>query len=149
MESMSSELLRDALKGEAVLVDEGATQALGAELAAVLPVDATVLLEGPLGAGKTCLVRGLLRAMGFEGSVKSPTFVLMVEYDLGVRVVHADFYRLATAAGTEIEEELGEALCLIEWPDRLEALVDPERCWRVSLTIVGDHRTARVRPPVG
>lgn len=129
------------------LPDEEATRRLGADLARLLKPGDTVLLSGPLGAGKSCLVRGLLQAWGHPGPVPSPTFNLMVVYELGQRVVHADFYRLASAVGTGIEDELGEAVCLIEWPDRMQGLVDPTECWQVDLAIEGDHRVARVTLP--
>ena len=57
------------------LADPAATEALGARLAALLPPAALVYLRGPLGAGKTCLVRGLLRALGHSGTVRSPRSV--------------------------------------------------------------------------
>ena len=116
-------------------------------MAAKVQPGESVLLEGPLGAGKSCLVRGFLAALGHVGSAPSPTFSLMVVYELPRRVVHADFYRLANALGTGIEDELGEATCLIEWPDRLHGMVNPSACWRVELQIEGDHRKARVMPP--
>lgn len=95
--------------------------ALGAELATAIGPPAVVALEGPLGAGKTTLVRGWLRALGHAGPVRSPTYTLLETYVLaGVRVHHLDLYRLADPEELEfigVRDLAGEdALWLIEWP---------------------------------
>ncbi|MDX1606983.1 MAG: tRNA (adenosine(37)-N6)-threonylcarbamoyltransferase complex ATPase subunit type 1 TsaE [Candidatus Competibacterales bacterium] len=104
------------------LPDTAATEALGAALAARLPVPALVGLRGDLGAGKTTLVRGLLRALGHQGAVKSPTYTLVEPYELaGQRVLHCDLYRLGDPEELEylgLREEFGQALVLVEWPER-------------------------------
>lgn len=107
---------------ERVLADEAATTALGAQLAE-LPAGGLVHLQGPLGAGKTTLVRGMLRALGHQGSVRSPTYTLVEPYQVGaVAVAHLDLYRLGDPE--ELEElgirdyfEAGTWL-LVEWPER-------------------------------
>lgn len=139
-------MLEQACDGGVLLSNEDDTARLGAELAHALAPDDTVLLSGQLGAGKTTLVRGLLRELGFEGGVRSPTFTLMQVYELGTRVVHADLYRVASSAGVGLEDELGASLCLIEWPDRLKG-VDESGCWTVDLQFDADHRRATVTRP--
>ncbi len=106
-----------------VLPDEAATLALGRELASVLPKTALVLLHGDLGAGKTTLVRGILRGRAFEGSVKSPTYTLLEPYDLpSGAVYHFDFYRINDSEELDFigfDELLqGPGLKLVEWPQR-------------------------------
>lgn len=102
------------------LPDSDATEALGARLAVLLPKTGVVYLSGDLGAGKTTLVRGLLRALGYTGTVRSPTYTLVESYTIDRRqVVHCDLYRLATAAEWEelgLRETADNALLLVEWP---------------------------------
>jgi len=100
-----------------------ATEALGARLAPVIAPGCIVYLSGDLGAGKTTLVRGLLRALGRQGPIKSPTFTLVETYTTGaLRLIHLDLYRLADAEELEfigLRDFLdGEAILLIEWPER-------------------------------
>jgi tRNA threonylcarbamoyladenosine biosynthesis protein TsaE len=109
--------------GEATLADAAATEACGARLAGCCEAGLLVFLQGELGAGKTTLVRGLLRALGYAGPVKSPTYTLVESYRLrGLAVHHLDLYRLGDAEELEwlgIRDLLaGDALCLIEWPER-------------------------------
>lgn len=94
---------------------------LGAALSNILPKRCLLFLHGDLGAGKTTLVRGLLRAVGYEGSVKSPTYSLVEEYNLADRsVFHFDLYRLRDPEELEwigMNDYLQQpALCCIEWP---------------------------------
>jgi tRNA threonylcarbamoyladenosine biosynthesis protein TsaE len=105
------------------LADEAATEAFGARLATVLVPGMVVYLRGGLGAGKTTLCRGLLRAWGHRGAVKSPTYTLVEPYVLDSwRVCHFDLYRLLEPRELEdlgIRDYLdGEAVLLIEWPER-------------------------------
>jgi tRNA threonylcarbamoyladenosine biosynthesis protein TsaE len=103
-----------------------ATEALGARFARALPGDAlplVVYLRGELGAGKTTFARGLLRALGVRGAVRSPSYTLLEQYPLARgSALHMDLYRLADEAEFE---QLGSrdyfvpgALWLIEWPER-------------------------------
>lgn len=113
------------------LADEDATTAAGAALAAALtagaPEGAFVSLAGELGAGKTTLVRGLLRALGVTGAVRSPTYTLLETYAPGGRAVHHfDWYRLADAGELEAlgfrDLAAGGAWLLVEWPERVPAV---------------------------
>ncbi len=118
-----------------------------------------VFLSGDLGAGKTTLVRGFLRALGYRGAVKSPTFTLVEPYELeepgGGRVVnHFDLYRIEGVADLEglgFRDYLdGAALCLIEWPERgAQAAVAPDL--EVRIDIVGTGRVVMMsaRTPWG
>ena len=112
------------------LADEAATLAFGAALAGRLAPDALVLLHGQLGAGKTTLVRGILRAFGHTGAVKSPTYTLLEPYELADRTVyHFDFYRIGDSEELDfigIDELLdADAIKLIEWPERAGGRLPP------------------------
>jgi tRNA threonylcarbamoyladenosine biosynthesis protein TsaE len=101
------------------------TEAIGAELAAGLEAGAVVLVSGEVGAGKTTLVRGAVRALGHAGRVTSPTFTIVNRYEGGrVPVSHLDLYRLGTSGGLEaedpalLEDELGpDRIAFVEWPE--------------------------------
>jgi len=103
------------------LPDETATLAFGARVADMGLATELVLLNGDLGAGKTTLARGYLRALGHRGAVKSPTYTLLESYEIdGVRVYHFDFYRIADPRELGyigIDELMDEpAVKLVEWP---------------------------------
>ncbi|HSQ04081.1 MAG TPA: tRNA (adenosine(37)-N6)-threonylcarbamoyltransferase complex ATPase subunit type 1 TsaE, partial [Burkholderiales bacterium] len=90
-----------------------------------------VYLTGELGAGKTTLVRGILRDLGFPGRVKSPTFSLVEVYEVSsLYLYHFDFYRFTK--GSEWRESgLGEhfnpeSVCLVEWPEKATGLPGPD-----------------------
>jgi tRNA threonylcarbamoyladenosine biosynthesis protein TsaE len=97
--------------------------ALGANLAQVIVQHAIIFLHGPLGAGKTMLVRGFLRGLHYAGKVKSPTYTLVESYDIAhKKIFHFDFYRLQDPQELEhigIRDYFAlPAICLIEWPDK-------------------------------
>jgi len=123
------------------------TQAVGAQLAGELRAGDLVWLEGPLGAGKTTLVRGLLLALGVEGPVRSPTFNLLQTFDTVPPVVHADLYRVAGYQGIGLEDYLESHLVLIEWPDRAIGLAPIEEVWQVSIQFEGQGRRITVVRP--
>lgn len=126
------------------LPDETATLALGGALAPHLQPGLVITLEGDLGAGKTTLVRGLLRALGYGNKVKSPTYTLVeVHVVSGLNLYHFDFYRF-----NEPEEYLdagldeyfqGDGVCLVEWPDKAGTYL-PRPDLRICLSIDGEAR---------
>jgi tRNA threonylcarbamoyladenosine biosynthesis protein TsaE len=135
------------------LADESATEALGRALAnAVMDAGqgATVFLSGTLGMGKTTLSRGVMRGMGHQGAVKSPTYTIVEPYEhLEPAVYHFDLYRLGDPEELEylgIRDYFGSSsLCLIEWAERGEGvLAGPDL--EVSLDTDGEGRRAMLTP---
>jgi|YNPMSStandDraft_1061717.scaffolds.fasta_scaffold79218_2 tRNA threonylcarbamoyladenosine biosynthesis protein TsaE len=128
------------------------TEEFGRELAGRLQPGDVVLLEGPLGSGKTVLVRGIVRGLGSGDHVSSPTFVLVHEYRGRCRVAHADLFRLSGPSDLEdlgLEEYLdGSFVVLVEWPERAECTDWGPRTWRVALEAAApEERVIRVRVP--
>ncbi len=128
-----------------------ATRNFGKTLTGKMTPGTLLCLEGDLGAGKTTLVQGLLDGLGAERPYVSPTFVLMKQYDLTVpsvmgikRIYHADAYRV----GEKDFRELGfaewcsdsEGLVILEWPERIGALL-PEK--RIDIVISATSETER------
>ena len=112
------------------LRDESATEAAGARLARALGRGMIVTLSGELGAGKTTLVRGCLRALGWEGPVKSPTYPLVEHYPLSsLYFYHFDFYRFADPSEWETAGLADcfrdDAVCVVEWPERVAGRLPP------------------------
>ena len=138
------------------LGDAAATRDLGQELARrwlALPQRErpVLLLQGDLGAGKTCLVQGLALALGIVEPITSPTFALAQHYQgSGGALVHLDLYRLEQAASAdelmaqeeEAALELG-ALLAVEWPERLSSI--PEGCWHLQLALLDPQRPEQGR----
>ncbi|GIV02239.1 MAG: hypothetical protein KatS3mg015_1069 [Fimbriimonadales bacterium] len=114
--------------------------ALGAELAAKARPGVVLLLQGELGAGKTTLARGFLRALGYEGEVRSPTFNLLWLYETEPPVCHADLYRLDRPEQVEdlgLHEYFETHAVLVEWPERnFDAF--PEDAIRVRIEVLTD-----------
>ena len=110
------------------LADADATLLAGARLARGLRGGMIVTLSGELGAGKTTLVRGMLRGLGWGGAVKSPSYVLLEYYQISsIYFYHFDFYRFEDAAEWETtgfsDYFRPDAICAIEWPERVAALL--------------------------
>lgn len=126
------------------LPDPAATDRLGGALAAALQPGLVIALYGELGAGKTALVRAMLRALGHLGPVKSPTYALVELYNLSsLCLYHFDFYRF-----NDPEEffyaGLGEyfrddSVCCVEWPDKAAGVLPPIDL-AVSFRVDGDGR---------
>lgn len=113
------------------LPDEGATDRLGGVLAGIGRPGDTILLAGPIGAGKTHLARALIRArLGAMTEVPSPSFTLVQTYGAGQDAIwHADLYRLTHPDEVRelgLEDAFGQAICLVEWPDRMAGQLPPD-----------------------
>ena len=123
------------------------TESLAAELAARLGPGDVVWVEGDLGAGKTTFVRGAARALGVEAPVSSPTFTIGHRYDAPVPVAHLDLYRLTgiDADGWgDLEPYFDGTICFVEWPERAEGWLPPQRA-SVSLAHIDEsHRSIRI-----
>ena len=125
------------------IANEAELIALGAALIPQLSAGQTVCLSGGLGAGKTTLVRGIIQSVLGDIDVPSPTYTLVQTYDFPeYELWHCDMYRLERP---EDGYELGlmdafeEALCLIEWPDKLGNLI-PENVLRIEIALEGEGR---------
>lgn len=130
------------------LNDEAATLAFGGGLFPSIETACLIYLCGDLGAGKTTLVRGYLRAAGFSGNVKSPTYTLVENYQIGSQNIHHfDLYRLNDPEELEwmgIRDYLDEkTVCFIEWPERGEGCLPPADVV-LTLEVVNDGRRLSV-----
>ena len=128
------------------LPDEAATGALGAALAAGLEPGIVVYLRGELGAGKTTLVRGVLRALGYQGPVRSPTYTLVELYEVSrLHLHHFDFYRFHDPRewiDAGFRETFNERnLILVEWPEKAGPLL-PSADVEITFTPSGSGRSA-------
>ncbi|QJR15988.1 tRNA threonylcarbamoyladenosine biosynthesis protein TsaE [Usitatibacter palustris] len=131
------------------LSDETATLALGAALARGLRPGMVVFLQGELGAGKTTLVRGALRALGHEGRVKSPTYALVEVYAVSrLDLHHFDFYRFSDPrewidAGFR-ESFNGQVVSLVEWPEKATGQLPPPDL-EIALRVLDSGREATLK----
>ena len=107
-----------------IVADEAAMLAFGEALASRLKSGDWVAIDGPLGAGKTVLCKGLLRGLGFSGEVASPSYAIVHQYDqpeTNIAVAHADLYRLEDVAELDelgLAEERDGRITLVEWAER-------------------------------
>lgn len=125
-----------------------AMERLGAAIGETLDWRGSVWLVGDLGAGKTTLSRGLIRAAGHAGAVKSPTFTLVEPYELGQHTIyHFDLYRLADPEELEflgIRDYFSDnSLCLIEWPAKGQGML-PQPDLVINIMIDGDGRRLQI-----
>ena len=120
------------MNSETFAGDADSVASIGGALAPELGGGDSCHLSGPLGAGKTTLVRGLLRALGYEGPVPSPTFTLVESYVFAqLRVVHFDLFRVESYEELETiglrDYFADDNLCVFEWPDRGQDLLPAPR----------------------
>lgn len=125
------------------LADPKETEAIGASLAAVLAPGDVITLDGPLGAGKTSIARGLLAALGLEGEAPSPSFAIVQPYappEVRLPVLHVDLYRIDEPAEMEelgLEDARYDSALLVEWPERAGPRAWPDAL-RLRLEILPD-----------
>ena len=141
-------------QGEIALADEAATARLGAGVGRALAVGEAICLWGPLGAGKSTLARGLIRALTSpDEDVPSPTFTLVQFYGApALPLAHFDLYRLTRADEAYeigLDEALEEGAAVIEWPERLDGRLPADRL-DIEIAIAGpagaETRLARLTP---
>lgn len=135
------------------LPEESDTQALASQIAPLLRPGDVLLLEGPIGAGKSAFSRALIRArLGRMEDVPSPTFTLVQTYeDPSGDIWHCDLYRLThpdEAFELGLEEAFTAAICLIEWPDRLGADTPPGAL-RLTFSADDAGHSVDIVPPDG
>jgi len=134
------------LTGDFVSQSERETFQLGETIGSALAGGEIMLLDGPLGAGKTVLVKGVAYALGMhEEDVTSPSFTLVNPHQGRLLLYHIDLYRLETGAAAAYAVDLDEiltdeqAVVIIEWADRLGYYPLPAGVWRISITGDGDE----------
>jgi tRNA threonylcarbamoyl adenosine modification protein YjeE len=138
--------------GSLVVKDVAETGDLAARIASGLRGGDVVALEGDLGAGKTTLARGILRALGVAEAVPSPTFTLVQEYAAGgLRIAHCDLYRVESVTELDelgLDDALSEGVLLVEWPERARERI-PGDALNIRIEITGEiERRMHLSGPV-
>jgi len=127
---------------------------LGEKLSQRLNPQSIILLEGPIGAGKTSFVQGVAKGLSISEEITSPTFSLSHHYNSGkIPLIHLDLYRLEnTASAKEVffseEEEAvqNQAILIIEWPEKIEQLID--NFWKIKISYAKNFgRNYEIRDP--
>ena len=131
-----------------ILADEDATLALAHRFAAQIKPGMVIYMYGNLGAGKTTFVRGVLKGLGYQGRVKSPTYTLVEPYHVaGLDLLHFDLYRMSNEAEWESagfrEEYDGNNIFFIEWPDRALELI-PKADVEINFEILKQGRKTEI-----
>ena len=130
------------------------TLALGEKLSHELKPQSIVLLQGPIGAGKTSFVQGIARGLSISEDITSPTFALSHHYNSGnIPLIHLDLYRLENiSAAKDIffseEEEAfhNKAILVIEWPELIESIID--NFWKIEISYAKHFgRNYEIRDP--
>jgi tRNA threonylcarbamoyladenosine biosynthesis protein TsaE len=131
------------------LTDSAATERCGARVAPTLEGGMVISLGGDLGTGKTTFVRGLLRALGVQGPIKSPSYSLVEHYPISsLYFYHFDFYRFVDpheweSAGIS-DYFRDDAVCLVEWPERVAGLLPvPDLALTFAYPVCGNGRELR------
>ena len=133
------------------LPDLAAMEAFGCRIAGVLQPGDVVALNGGLGAGKTTLARAMIRALGHQGEVPSPTFTIIETYDppaVSLPVVHADFYRLENPLEAEeigLDDYRDGAALIAEWPENAGGFSHEAGCLSITLETADEGRIAIVQ----
>jgi tRNA threonylcarbamoyladenosine biosynthesis protein TsaE len=138
-----------SLEFSTFLADEAATLELGEKLALALEPGLFVSLSGELGSGKTTLARGILRGLGYQGKVKSPTYTLVELYKLSrLDLYHFDLYRFndpQELLDAGFRDNFGSGnICLVEWPERAAGLL-PQADLEIVLAAEGAGRRLGIK----
>ena len=127
---------------------------LGEKLSQKLNPQSLVLLQGPIGAGKTSLVQGIAQGLSISEEITSPTFALSHHYNSGkIPLIHLDLYRLKNVSSakevffSEEEEAVqSQAILVIEWPELIESVI--ENFWKIEISYAKDYgRNYAIRDP--
>ena len=127
---------------------------LGEKLSQKLNPESIVLLQGPIGAGKTSFVQGIAKGLSISEDITSPTFALSHHYNSGkIPLIHLDLYRLENISSakevffSEEEEALqSQAILVVEWPELIEPII--ENFWKVEISYANNYgRHYEIRDP--
>lgn len=144
---------RELLERRIVTTDPEATRALAARLAAVARAGDVVALLGDLGAGKTVFAKGFGRGLGVPGTINSPSFILMAEYEGRLPLFHLDLFRLADAreavSSGLLDERQSSGVTLVEWAERLREVLPAARLEVVFEGTGDEPRTITLRATDG